>query len=717
MQFKVALAGGLAIVAASVGLARAISYAPATATLGADECRGGLPQPQCKARPFVRTADVAWSGNGFARAAVAKDTIAGVAIHNQAHINDGYYGNGASWVSASADGWVKIDLGRLVMVDGVRLGRDRTGLYADRPTGGFVVALATVEGAYAAGSDVADATEYTKVFEATAAEVTNTGTGVTFVASFTPTLARYVKVQVKSAGAALDEVEVSGSLDRDACAVSGCGPTMTCTDLPGVDTGPAGRTCACGPGYATGADGGCVDVDECAADTDGCLEGCANQVGGFACTPDDAWMVMREPGFPGLVSTALLSFPAPTTLAAVRVPSSALGPTARLVVSLPPGPTVAVGATVARSAGPTTELPLPYTVFPGRQYLFVIETSATTLNLGVSIPHTSAAFAVLPDTLTLTPAAHAPTSPTHNAAARGYAVELARPMILTGVSTPPGRAGAAPFAVQVTDRATGAVVVEATGLGPVALTAPLDAGRGYLVTYKDPSGGLRLPEVSVATAAACAPRAAAGTVNVLTYQEPECVDGGGGGATSVWVAPEPVVLHFNRLPLAPPLVGESTRTIAAGGVTARAYEVKAITTTSISAVVWTMGAATPELVEARIWDDRGVLLARGQKVLAATGVTALASPLTFTFEAGRTYRVGFTTPRSALTLPLRDLGPDAGGVVGADVLPYRLGGLSVEGVRSTRGGEADVAPTAGNAYAPLFELVLTPGACAQGTCR
>ena len=51
-------------------------------------------------RPFVRTADVAWSGNGFARAAVAKDTI-GVALHNQANINDGYYGNGASWVSAA----------------------------------------------------------------------------------------------------------------------------------------------------------------------------------------------------------------------------------------------------------------------------------------------------------------------------------------------------------------------------------------------------------------------------------------------------------------------------------------------------------------------------------------------------------------------------------------------------------------------------------------
>lgn len=49
--------------------------------------------------------------------------------------------------------------------------------------------------------------------------------------------------------------------------------------------------------------------------------------------------------------------------------------------------------------------------------------------------------------------------------------------------------------------------------------------------------------------------------------------------------------------------------------------------------------------------------------------------------------------------------------------PYDVGPLTVTGVLSTRVGEGDLAPTATNVYAPMFELMLSPGACAEGTCR
>ena len=130
-----------------------------------------------------------------------------------------------------------------------------------------------------------------------------------------------------------------------------------------------------------------------------------------------------------------------------------------------------------------------------------------------------------------------------------------------------------------------------------------------------------------------------------------------------------------------------------------------------------MGAASTESLEARIWDDRGVLLARGLPVPGTGAVATLYSPLTFTFEAGRTYLVGFSNPTGSMELPLKDLGPDAFGVTPGDPTPYSFGGLTVTGVRSSPSYERNAAPTAANTLAPLFELMLTSGACAEGTCR
>jgi len=217
----------------------------ATAVTGPDVPRADIPAPNGTARPFDTRADLASPANGFAKPAVAKDVIGGhAAIHAPAYTNDGLYGNGASWISASPDSWVKIDLGRVVLVDGVRFGRDRTGGFDDRDPGQFVVALAVSDDVYADGNDQNDAAEYSVVFDSAAAGFSGQiDAAQTLRASFAPRAARYVRVLFNSEGAAIDEVEVSGLTEVDACVSSPCDGYTLCNDLAGVDGTAAGRTC------------------------------------------------------------------------------------------------------------------------------------------------------------------------------------------------------------------------------------------------------------------------------------------------------------------------------------------------------------------------------------------------------------------------------------------------------------------------------------------
>ncbi len=217
----------------------------ATAATGPAVLRADLPAPNGTARPFDTSADLASPANGFAKPAVAKDVIDGhAAIHAPAYTNDGLYGNGASWIGASVDAWVKIDLGRVVLVDGVRFGRDRTGGFDDRDPGQFVVALAMADDVYANGNDQNDAAEYTVVFDSATAGFSGQIAGAqTLRASFAPRAARYVRLLVAQEGAAIDEVEVSGLTEVDACVSSPCDGYTLCNDLPGLDATAAGRTC------------------------------------------------------------------------------------------------------------------------------------------------------------------------------------------------------------------------------------------------------------------------------------------------------------------------------------------------------------------------------------------------------------------------------------------------------------------------------------------
>lgn len=55
-----------------------------------------------------------------------------MAIHQIAHLNDGWYGNAASWIAAAMPCWVEIDLGSVYRIDEVRIGNDALGQYTDR---------------------------------------------------------------------------------------------------------------------------------------------------------------------------------------------------------------------------------------------------------------------------------------------------------------------------------------------------------------------------------------------------------------------------------------------------------------------------------------------------------------------------------------------------------------------------------------------------------
>jgi len=69
---------------------------------------------------------------GGAKAA-ASSCLAGYAVHQIAHLNDGLYGNGHSWIAAGAAGeWAQIELPKPAKVARVVFSRDREGHYADR---------------------------------------------------------------------------------------------------------------------------------------------------------------------------------------------------------------------------------------------------------------------------------------------------------------------------------------------------------------------------------------------------------------------------------------------------------------------------------------------------------------------------------------------------------------------------------------------------------
>ena len=179
-----------------------------------------FPSPQGLRQPYDTSANFAFSGNGFAQPAVTFNTIAGnLEIHQPQLLNDGLYGNGASWIPASANSWLKIDLGQVVAIDEVTFGRDRLGNFEDREPGQIILSFALIDDVYASGDASNDGREYTTIVNTESIGYNGypysgfvIGSETISISLGEPIEARYVKLQFQLDGVAVDEVEVFGSV-------------------------------------------------------------------------------------------------------------------------------------------------------------------------------------------------------------------------------------------------------------------------------------------------------------------------------------------------------------------------------------------------------------------------------------------------------------------------------------------------------------------------
>lgn len=136
-------------------------------------------------------------------------TIDGYApIHAAAFLTDGYFGNGSSWIDNShSPAGFTIDLGAAFSLNSVTFGRDRLGGFDDRDPGQVTIALSSTN---TNGS-------FATVFDSGSNMVVSGNDG--WRIDFAPASARYVRMTFSSAGAAIDEVQVTAVPEPGTCAL------------------------------------------------------------------------------------------------------------------------------------------------------------------------------------------------------------------------------------------------------------------------------------------------------------------------------------------------------------------------------------------------------------------------------------------------------------------------------------------------------------------
>ncbi|MBI2929017.1 MAG: hypothetical protein HYY24_25415 [Verrucomicrobia bacterium] len=121
-------------------------------------------------------------------------------LHQIAHLNDGWFGNSASWITEKMPAWAEVDLGAVYDVAEVRVGNDHAQQYTDRAATDLRILVATD---YSADSSAPSwKTVAQSKGEALQAEK---------IFSFAPSAARWVRVDLLKAGQdmpRLDEIEI-----------------------------------------------------------------------------------------------------------------------------------------------------------------------------------------------------------------------------------------------------------------------------------------------------------------------------------------------------------------------------------------------------------------------------------------------------------------------------------------------------------------------------
>jgi hypothetical protein len=121
-------------------------------------------------------------------------------IHQIAHLNDGWFGNSASWIAEKMPAWAEVDLGGVYEVGEVRVGNDHAQQYTDRAATDIRILVATN---YSADSS---AQSWLTVAQSKGAALQAEKTF-----SFAPITARWVRVELLKAGQdmpRLDELEI-----------------------------------------------------------------------------------------------------------------------------------------------------------------------------------------------------------------------------------------------------------------------------------------------------------------------------------------------------------------------------------------------------------------------------------------------------------------------------------------------------------------------------
>ncbi len=121
-------------------------------------------------------------------------------IHQIAHLNDGWFGNSASWITKTLPAWAEVDLGHVYEVAEVRLGNDHLQQFTDRAATGIRILTATE---YDPSSQAATWREVAR----------SDGAALQAEKSFAlpPTRARWVRVELFAGGEdmpRLDEIEI-----------------------------------------------------------------------------------------------------------------------------------------------------------------------------------------------------------------------------------------------------------------------------------------------------------------------------------------------------------------------------------------------------------------------------------------------------------------------------------------------------------------------------
>jgi hypothetical protein len=155
----------------------------------------------CQPVKMDASPDLADPGNSVARPAVSKDAQPD---HQAKYGNDGHADT--SWVSNSANSWIKLDLGQFRTINMVRLEKGNSAPGND--FGSFVIAVALSD-VYVDGNSSNDDREYAIVFDSKQAGFSGSVSDTaTINILFSPVQARFVKITFEKAGAALAEIGV-----------------------------------------------------------------------------------------------------------------------------------------------------------------------------------------------------------------------------------------------------------------------------------------------------------------------------------------------------------------------------------------------------------------------------------------------------------------------------------------------------------------------------